>query len=91
VHPAGFLELIERRRLGSQVALVAHPLRALMDLVTLRKVDWQGLAWITAGLRIEESSLREINPAQVRTLCGVYKQKRPLNFLLALARELHLD
>jgi len=91
VHQAGFLELIERRPLGSQVALVAQPLRALMDLVTLRKVDWQGLAWLTAGLRIDEPMLREITPAQIRTLSGVYKHKRPLNFLHALARELHFD
>lgn len=91
VHQERFLELIERRPLGSQVALVARPLRALMDLVTLRKLDWQGLAWITEGLRIDDLMLREITAAQVQTLSGVYKQKRPLNFLLALARELHLD
>jgi hypothetical protein len=91
VHKERFLELIERRPLGSQVAWVAHPLRALMDVVTLRKLEWQGLAWVIEGLRIDELALREITLAQIRTLSGVYKHKRPRNFLLALARELHLD
>jgi len=91
LHPAHFLELIERRPLGSQVALLAHPLRAIVDLVTLRKLDWQGLPWLTQGLRIEEAQLRTITRLQVQTLLTVYKQKRPREFLRALAQEIHID
>jgi hypothetical protein len=91
LHPAHFLELIERRPLGSQVALLAHPLRALVDLVTHRKLDWQGPPWLTQGLRIEEAQLRTITRLQVQTLLTVYKQKRPREFLRALAQEIHLD
>jgi hypothetical protein len=91
LYPAHFLELIERQPLGSQVALLAHPLRAIVDLITLRKLDWRGLPWLTQGLRIEEAQLRTITRLQVQTLLTVYKQKRPRQFLRALAEEIHLD
>jgi hypothetical protein len=91
LHPAHFLELVERRPLGSQVALMAQPLRALMDLVALRKVAWQGLPWLIEGLRIDEPMLHTITGAQIQTLLTVYKHRRPTDFLNGLARELHLD
>jgi hypothetical protein len=91
LHREYFLELIERRQLGSQIALLAHPLRALVDLITFRKLDWQGLAGLTDGMRIDEQSLHKITRRQIQTLGNVYKQKRPSNFLSALARELGLD
>jgi len=91
LHKEYFLELIERRQLGSQIALLAHPLRALVDLITFRKLDWQGLAGLTEGMRIEEQSLRKITRTQIQILRGVYKHRRPNGFLSALARELDLD
>lgn len=86
-----FLELIERRQFGSQTAWVARPLRAIMDLVTLRKLDWQGLTWLTNSMRIDPQLLRKVTRTQVRTLSSAYKQQRPNNFLGALAKELDLD
>ncbi len=91
LHRERYLELVERRQFGSQTALVAKPLRALMDLVTLRKLEWQGLAWLTDGMRIDQQLLRKVARTQIQTLSKVYKQKRPKNFLGALARELDLD
>jgi hypothetical protein len=91
LHREHFLELIERRQFGSQTAFVAKPMRALMDLVTLRKLDWQGIGWLTDGMRIDEQLLREIPRAQLQTLSRVYKQKRPNGFLRALAAELDRD
>jgi hypothetical protein len=90
-HKMRFLELVERRQTGSQTSLVAAPLRALLDLVALRKLDWQGLDWLTQGMRIDESTLRTVTREQLQALAGVYKQKRPNQFLIALAGELHLD
>jgi hypothetical protein len=75
VHREHFLELIERQQWGSQVGLVAHPLRALLDLITLQKHRWQGMSWLTEGLRIEPEMLRTIKPDQIQTLAGVYKQR----------------
>jgi hypothetical protein len=91
LHKEHFLELIERRQVGTQTALIARPLRALMDLVTFRKVQWQGLTWLTDGMRIDEHMLRKITHTQIQTLSKVYKQKCPNAFLAALARELGLD
>ncbi len=89
--PGYFLELVERVQIDQQVALVAQPARALLDLVCERKVDWQGIKWIVEGLRIGPESLRKITSADVRTLALIYKQKRVKKFLRSLAQELGHD
>jgi hypothetical protein len=86
-----FLELVERQQFGSQTVFVARPLRALLDLVALRKLQWQGLDWLTDGMRIEESSLRNVSSEDIEALSGVYKHKCANAFLADLARELDLD
>ena len=86
-----FLELVEHMQIAQQSLLVAEPFRALMDLVCLRKVEWQGLEWLTEGLRIDDETLRHIARADIKTLALVYKQKRVKVFLTSLARELGND
>lgn len=86
-----FLELILRHELGSQSVWVANPLRALMDLVTLRKVEWQGLSWIADGLRVDMQVLRKVTRAEFRSLANVYQQQRSRGFLEALAKALRRD
>jgi len=88
-----FLELVERVQLNRQSMLVAKPIRALMDLVCLRKIEWQGLDWIVKGLRIDWESLASVTKAELNTLKQVYKQKKVKTFLmeLELALELHDD
>ncbi len=91
IHKTHFLELIDRQQWQTQIGLVAQPTRALLDLITLRKLPWQGLSWLTDGLRIEAALLRTITPTQIQTLTGIYKHQRTRNFLQALAHELRLD
>jgi hypothetical protein len=86
-----FLERVERQQIDHQTFLLASPLRALLDLVCLRKTAWQGLGWLTEGLRIDHELLRGVTGADIRTLASVYKQKRVQGFLKALARELGND
>jgi len=86
-----FLELVERLKIEQQTMLVAKPARALMDLVCLRKKEWQGMDWLTEGLRIEYEYLRTITSADIRIFKLVYKQKRMENFLVKLSRELGND
>lgn len=86
-----FLELILRHQLGSQSVWVANPLRALLDLVTLRKVEWQGLAWIADGLRVDVQALRKVTRKEFRSLADVYQQQRSRSFLEALAKALKRD
>ena len=91
VHADGFLELVQRVQIIQQAMWVAEPFRALMDLVCLRKIEWQGLAWLTEGLRIDEEYLHSITTDDIDTLMLVYKQKRVKAFLKSLARELDRD
>jgi predicted transcriptional regulator of viral defense system len=86
-----FLELVERVQITEQTMLVAEPFRALMDLVCLRKVEWQGMEGLTEGLRIDDEYFRNITSEDIRTLELVYKQKRVKAFLTSLARELGND
>ncbi len=91
VEPGYFLELVEREKITEQTMLVAEPVRALMDLVCLRKAEWQGMGWLTEGLRIDPEHLRTVTGADIRTLGLVYKQRRVRTFLNSLAKELGND
>ena len=91
VHTGRFLELVKRVQITQQTMLVAEPLRALMDLMCLRKARWQGLGWLNKGLRIDEEYLKSIKRDDLDTLMLVYKQKRVKSFLSSLARALSHD
>ena len=91
IHKGYFLELVLREQVNQQAMLIAKPVRALMDLVCLRKEAWQGVDWLTDGMRIDYEYLRKINSAEIRILKLVYKQKRLKTFLDELARELGND
>ncbi len=86
-----FLELVQRVQITQQTMLVAEPIRALMDLVCLRKTQWQGLEWLLEGLRIDVEYLESIKQSDMDTLMLVYKQKRVKTFLNSLARALNHD
>ncbi len=91
VQPGGFLELVDRVQLDGQLALIARPCRALMDLVCLRKVSWSGMDWLTEGLRIDSEFLNSFAGKKIHTLSRVYKHKRVREFLAAFRSELKLD
>lgn len=88
LHTRGFMELVRREQIIQQTMLVAAPFRALMDLVCLRKIEWQGMAWLTEGLRIDEEYLYSIKQNDIENLLLVYKQKRVKSFLESLARNI---
>jgi len=90
-HAGYFLELVDRDQINEQTMLVARPIRALMDLVCLRKSEWQGMKWLQESLRIDYEHLRHITNADIRTLELVYKHKRVNDFLESLARESSYD
>lgn len=91
IAPGQFLVQVERVQAMQQTMLVAKPLRALMDLVCLRKVEWQGVGWLVDGLRIDYEHLRNVSDGDIRMLDAVYSQKRVKSFLHAFARELGND
>lgn len=89
--PGYFLELVERQQSKEQTMLVAKPVRALMDLICLKKAEWQGMDWLQESLRIDDEYLRQVTGADIRTLKLVYKHNRVIRFLDSLARELGND
>jgi predicted transcriptional regulator of viral defense system len=86
-----FLELVAREQSGGHTMLVAKPVRALLDLVCLKKIEYPGVNWLLEGLRIDYEYLQQITNADIRTLKLVYKHKRVTRFLDSLARELDND
>jgi len=91
VYTDRLLELVQRIQISQQTMLVADPLRALMDLVCLRKTQWQGLGWLIEGMRIDEEHLKSTRHTEMMKLMQVYKQKRVNSFLKSLATELGHD
>ena len=91
VYTDRLLELVQRMQITRQTMLVADPVRAMMDLVCLRKTPWQGLGWLIEGMRIDEDHLRSIRYIDMKKLMLVYKQKRVNSFLKSLATELGHD
>jgi len=85
-----FLQSVARCELQQQVALVAEPLRALLDLVYLRKFEWQGIDFLTCGMRIDEQQLHTVTGLEISRLITVYKGKRERAFLAGLQRALGL-
>lgn len=85
-----FLQAVARHELQQQVALVAEPLRALMDLVYLRKIEWQGLDYLLSGMRIDESQLRAVTSLDISRLMDVYAGRREQTYLAELQRSLGL-
>lgn len=90
IRRGSFLELVRRVKASSQSFLVAEPLRALMDLVCLKKVEWQGFAWIEQGLRVDADAFNKVTGAELRTLKDVYKHRRVRDFIGELEQSLGL-
>ena len=86
-----FLELVERVQLREQHVFMALPIRALLDLVCMRKMEWQGLAWLVQGMRIDENVLNRVSGAELRTLKLVYKHQRVKGFIAELEIALGLN
>jgi hypothetical protein len=90
VNPGYFLQAVARHELQQQVALVAEPMRALLDLVYLRKLTWQGLDYLVEGLRIDEEAIKSVPSSGITMLLDVYKGKRERLFIEELLRSLGL-
>ena len=76
-----FLASVARVKLGLHTALVANPLRALMDLVALRKESWSGLDWVEQGLRIDAAHLATLRRKDFAALSTTYKHRTANEFL----------
>lgn len=86
--PYQFLVSVDRVLFGTSASLIASPLRALMDLVARRKIEWTGLGWVEAGLRIDRAALEKLRRSDFSRLRSVYKHKRVREFLIAFEQAL---
>lgn len=72
-------------------AFVATPLRAIADLVYLRKeVSWEdnGLSFLTESMRIEIEDLRNMSFKGLDELCKSLRNKRTKDYITRLFKEL---
>lgn len=79
-----FLTGVDRVQLGKLTTFVAQPLRALLDLVALRKEEWTSIEWLTQGMRIDEDILFGLRRKDFAKLKSVYKHKAVNSFLAEL-------
>jgi hypothetical protein len=88
VMPGYFLCAVERHELQLLAALIAEPMRALLDLVYLRKLTWQGLDYLIEGFRIDEQVITAVPATRIRRLLNVYKGKRQQDYIKKLLEAL---
>lgn len=72
-------------------AFVASPLRAIADLVYLRKeINWEkdGLRFLTDSLRIEEDDVRQLDPGCLNEVCASFRNRRTKAYMECLRKEL---
>lgn len=86
-----FLEQVQRIVADKQSFLLATPVRAFMDLVCFRKIEWQGMDWIEHGMRIDREVWNQVTGAQLQALKNVYKHHRVRRFLNELEIALGLE
>lgn len=88
LNPGYFLEGVERVVLDGQAALVARPLRALLDRCCLFRTDWPGLADPLHGLRIDPDGLAALRADDLDALKPVYRHRRMRTLIDAMQGEL---
>ena len=84
----GFLAAIDRHTFAGHAALVAQPIRALLDIFCQRKLVFTGLQAFTQSMRMDTDLLRQVAPATWQTLEKVYAHKRMAAGIQALRQEL---
>jgi hypothetical protein len=68
--------------------LLASPLRALADLIYVKKIDWKGLDLLTNSFRIDIEQLIKIKADHFLEIIKIYRSARVLHFLNNLKKEL---
>ena len=81
VNTEDYLAGVSRYKYGNQLALIASPLRALMDLVERYKQPWTGIDYIEEGLRVEDEDFLSLRRKDFAKLKNVYKHESTKNFL----------
>ena len=73
-----------RHSLSGQVALVAQPLRALLDIVCFRKLQADHVHKLLQSMRIDDELLIHTTAAAWRDVRKIYTHKRMISHIQAL-------
>ncbi|OIP37496.1 MAG: hypothetical protein AUK47_13420 [Deltaproteobacteria bacterium CG2_30_63_29] len=85
--PGHFLEAVERLVIDGRVAFVARPLRALLDLISQRKIEPGDAGAFVDGMRIDAASIAEVPAITWRDVGRAYTLRRTLRCFEALTQE----
>lgn len=71
-------------------AYVATPLRAIVDLIYIRKIEWKvhGLSFLTDSMRIEEDDLKKIDMSDLNDIIQAVRSHRVRVYLKRMVKEL---
>ena len=81
-----FLEGVDRQTFAGKSALVANPLRALLDLVCLRKLDYPDIPVLGESLRIDKDEFASLKDDELQRMIPVYQHKRLVTFIKSLQK-----
>jgi hypothetical protein len=87
LHSGQFLQAVDRHIFSGQTALVAQPLRALLDMVCFRKLEVTDMKTLAASMRIDDELFDSVNPATWELMQQVYLHKRMRECIQSLQRE----
>ena len=82
-----FLQAVDRHTFSGQTALVAQPLRALLDMVCMRKLEVANMKTLAAFMRIDEELFDSVDPDTWELMQQVYLHKRMGECIQSLRRE----
>lgn len=88
IHDTHFFCNVNYMRENQQSFLMASPLRALADLIYVKKIDYTDISFLEKGLRIETNELESIDIDSISHLQQTYRSARVQHFLKKLKREL---
>jgi len=77
---------VTRHALAGGIAFIAAPVRALMDLLLLRRLPADHLEKFVCGLRLSDECLGQITPEEVSRFRDVYRSRRMQKLIDGLAR-----
>lgn len=88
LRPGYFLEAVDRHIFAGQATLVAQPLRALLDIVCLRKLEISSIRTLTQSMRIDDELLMQTQAATWQALQRVYAHKRMTTAIQVLQQDM---
>jgi len=82
-----FLQSVERLMFNTRPALVAEPLRALMDIICLRKMEPEEMPGMAESMRIDREQLQHAETEEWKNVRQIYQHRRMQACIRRLEKE----